>query len=93
MLQVGHRLQQLEGWADMVAGDGGCEADTSNSSIQRVRGLASPDPVLDVLWWSGAGLVAPFLDVIETIRKCMTSCVGLVPPFDVDSDLWKAGVV
>ena len=25
-----------------------------------VRGLASLDPVLDALWWSGVGLVSPF---------------------------------
>ena len=37
-------LQQLEEWADTVAGDGG-EPDT-------------PDPFLDALWLGGAGLVA-----------------------------------
>ena len=41
---------------------------------------------------SGAGLVAPFHDVIEAIRTCMTSAVGLVAPLDVNSELWKSGV-
>ena len=40
-----------------------------------VRGLASPDRVLDALWWSGAGLVAPRPNVIEAIRTCTTSGV------------------
>ena len=55
-----------------------------------VRGVAPPDPVLDAFWWSGAGLVGPFPDVIEAIRTCTTS--GVVAQFDVDSELWKSGV-
>ena len=42
MLQVVYRLQQLEDWADEVAGDDGCG--------EGVRGLASPDTVFDALW-------------------------------------------
>ena len=41
---------------------------------------------------SGAGLEAPFHDVIEAIRTCMTSGVGLVAPLDVNSELWKSGI-
>ena len=39
-VRFGHRLQQLEDWADTVAGDGG------QLVFQGVRGLASPDPRL-----------------------------------------------
>ena len=57
-----------------------------------VRSLASTDPVLDALWWSGACLVAPFPGATEAIRTCAASGVGLVAQFDVDSELWKSGV-
>ena len=33
-----------------------------------VRGLTSPDPVLDAFWWSGAGLVSQF-DVDSELWK------------------------
>ena len=56
--------------------------------FQGVRGLASPDPVLDAYWWSGAGLP----DLIEAIRSCSVSGVGLVAQFDVHNELWKSGV-
>ena len=48
-----HRLQQLEDWADTVAGDGGCEADTSNSWDFKGSGAWHP---LTLSWMPSGGV-------------------------------------
>ena len=49
-----HRLQQLEDWADTVAGDGGSEADTSNSWKIKMSGAWHP---LTLSWMPCGGVV------------------------------------